>query len=250
MRLVHKQILIAISIFAAIALIIFPIALTEIEYVRHKFDHKTPVKIGFGQRANQEFPLFPATAIMFRRHTPIMQTEKAYEYWLKHNPDKAKLMHEYQAFLSKENVGDIIPMRELLQGCVDNPLKPYLAFDVPPKNTWGNMVPTLKWFETNVSPKIGKVRLYHGYRNAEANVECGSHSGVHPANSAIDFVPLEEHDPAKIERIMCDIFRAKGKSANVGMGFYGVGLIHIDTKGFRSWGPDTKFRTSPCKIIQ
>lgn len=234
----------------ALALVlVLPTALNITRNTLHKFDHKTPVTVGFGLRANQEFPFYPAAAIMFRRKTPRMQTESAYHRWLEANPLKATQMREYQAFLNQNNVGEIIPMRELLQGCADNPLKPELAFDVPPKALWPNIVPTLKWFDTNARPLIGRVRLYHGYRNPEANKACGSHSPVHPANSAIDFVPLEMHDPAKIERLMCSAFRAKGRQGKVGMGFYGVGLIHIDTRGYRSWGPDTRSATSPCRAI-
>jgi len=244
-----KKLLFSILLLGVVILILFiPTAVNFARNAKAKFDHKTPVDVGFGLRANQEFPFFPAAAIMNRRRIPRLQTARAYEEWLSANPQKAILVREYQGFLNQNQVGHIIPMRELLQGCADNPLKPELAFDLPPKELWPNIVPTLKWFEKNARPIIGRVRLYHGYRNPEANKACGSHSPVHPANSAIDFVPLEMHDPAKIERLMCSAFRSKGKSARVGMGFYGVGLIHIDTRGYRSWGPDTRSATSPCKV--
>lgn len=243
-----KKLLIALLVFIIGAMVLLlPSPITKMKQIRKQFDHKTAVKIGFGQRANQEFGFFPSAAIMFRRRIPQMQSQKSYEKWLAENPAKARAVREYQLFLNQNNVGDIIKMRELLNGCADNPLRPDLAFDVPPRQSWPNIVPTLKWFDAHVRPIIGEVRLYHGYRNLEANKTCGSHSPVHPANSAIDFVPLKLHDPAQIERLMCTAFRANGKAAKVGMGFYGVGLIHIDTRGYRSWGPDTRSATSPCR---
>ena len=235
-------------ILISIVLLLLPSIISQSTMSFVKFNHKTPVKIGFGARASQEFPFFTGAAIIFRRNTPLLQNQSSYENWLTAKPKKARQVKGYQELLDKNGVGSVFPMRELLQGCASNLQKPYLAFDVPPKNTWSNIVPTLKWFKSYVEPKIGKVRIYHGYRNLEANKECGSKSPVHPANSAIDIVPMNEIDPIKIERVMCDIFRANGKAANIGMGFYGVGLIHIDTRGFRSWGPDTRSKTSPCKI--
>lgn len=244
-----RKLLFVMLFLCALVLVLFiPTGVNIARNSLAKFDHKTPVKVGFGLRANQEFPFYPAAAIMYRRRTPRLQSERAYRKWLEENPAKAEMVRQYQSFLNDNNVGEIIPMRELLQGCADNPLKPELAFDVPPKALWPNIVPTLKWFDANARPIIGKVRLYHGYRNPDANKACGSRSPVHPANSAIDFVPMEMHDPAKIERLMCSAFRAKGKTAKIGMGFYGVGLIHIDTRGYRSWGPDTRSATSPCKV--
>lgn len=237
-------IVLALSLIAT--LIFFPTFISDTKRHFKKFDHSTPVKIGFGARATQEFPFFHGAAILYRRKTPRLQTEDAFKKWLAANPNKAKQVLDYQKFLDKNNVGSVFPMRELLQGCASNPLKPHLAFDMPPKSTWPNIVPTLKWFKAYVEPEIGEVRIYHGYRNLEANKECGSKSPVHPANTAIDIVPMNEIDPAKIERKMCDVFRKYGRQNRVGMGFYGVGLIHIDTRGFRSWGPDTRSKTSPC----
>lgn len=243
-----KKLVILILVLAIGALaLLLPSPITKIWLIQKKFDHKTEIEVGFGQRANQQFGIFPSMAIMYRRRIPRLQSQEAYEKWLAQNPSKAAAVREYQEFLNKNNVGNIIKMRELLNGCADNPLRPDLAFDVPPRQTWPNIVPTLKWFNAHAQPIIGEVRLYHGYRNPEANNTCGSHSPVHPANSAIDFVPLKLHDPAQIERLMCTAFRSNGKAAKVGMGFYGVGLIHIDTRGYRSWGPDTRSATSPCR---
>lgn len=244
----RKLSLLFLALLAAAVLVFSPTIISKSTRYFKKFNHDTPVKIGFGARASQEFPFFTGAAIVYRRRTPALQDEKSYQKWLTDNPQKAELVRDYQKFLDAKGVGSVFPMRELLQGCASNPLKPHLAFDVPPKTTWSNIVPTLKWFKTYVEPRIGKVRIYHGYRNLEANKECGSRSPVHPANTAIDIVPMNEIDPVKIEREMCETFRNYGRQNRVGMGFYGVGLIHIDTRGYRSWGPDTRSKTSPCKV--
>lgn len=248
-----RRLIIWALIISLFSVLLFPIALTELKYSQLNysklpFKHSTPVKIGFGERAKQEFPFFHAAAINYRRLTPPSQSKSAYTKWQNDNPKLARQINEYQSFLDKNGVGDVIEMRQLLFGCASNPMRQDLAFNVPPRQTWANIVPTLRYFRDEVRPTIGAVRLYHGYRNPEANKECHSRSNVHPANSAIDFVPLEINDPTEIERKMCNIFKKSGGRARVGMGFYGVGLIHIDTRGFRSWGPDTRSRTSPCRI--
>lgn len=215
---------------------------------KSEFRNGQKVATGFGAHANQIYPFDPSFAIKFRRKVPHSQNLESYNKWLGSDPSIAKKVFQYQSFLNERGVGNVIEMRQLLQGCPGVFGRPDLAFNVPPPEYWGNIVPTLKYFKENVRPQIGPVRLYHGYRNLDANKACGSHSMVHPKNSAIDLVPLEMSDPAKIERKLYEIFLKTGKESNVGMGFYGIGLIHIDTQGFRSWGPDTKFKTSPCRL--
>ncbi len=217
-------------------------------FQKSNFRKGQEIAIGFGAHANQIYPFDPSFAIKFRRKTPNSQSLEAYNKWLNSDPLISKQVQQYQEFLDTQSVGNVIEMRQLLQGCPGVFMRPDLAFNIPPREYWSNIVPTLKYFRDNVEPNIGPVRLYHGYRNLDANKACGSHSMVHPKNSAIDFVPLQLSDPAQIERKLCDVFHRTGKADKVGMGFYGIGLIHIDTQGFRSWGPDTKSKTSPCPI--
>ncbi len=38
------------------------------------------------------------------------------------------------------------------------------------------------------------------------------------------------------------------KSLNLGIGLYSSGQIHIDTQGYRTWGPDLTRNTSMCNF--
>jgi hypothetical protein len=39
-----------------------------------------------------------------------------------------------------------------------------------------------------------------------------------------------------------------GQSLNMGLGLYASGQIHIDTQGYRTWGPDHSRHSSMCNF--
>jgi hypothetical protein len=202
--------------------------------------------VGFGARSRAKYGKNAAVEIYSMRQEKPIETHQSFVAWLNRNPNKFKLANEYLAYLNSQGVGNVVPMRSLMLGCAINPNRDDLIYDVPPRETWKNIVPTLQFLRDYVVPNIGTIRLYHGYRNPRANQACGSTSDAHPNNTAIDIVPMKMDNPAQIERKMCKVFRQYGKQYNIGMGFYGTGLLHIDSWKTRSWGGDRSAATSPC----
>lgn len=92
------------------------------------------------------------------------------------------------------------------------------------------------------------------YRDLPLN-QCagGASSSRHLFNSAIDF-RVGSDNPSNEEQWRIDQTKAKicsywkqhGQRQNMGIGVYSSGQIHIDTQGFRTWGPDLSRYSSPC----
>ena len=92
------------------------------------------------------------------------------------------------------------------------------------------------------------------YRDLTLN-QCagGASSSRHLFNSAIDFRIGPEYpqpeDYAFIENTkfkLCQFWEQHGQSLNMGLGLYASGQIHIDTQGYRTWGPDLSRYSSMC----
>ena len=82
-----------------------------------------------------------------------------------------------------------------------------------------------------------------------------ANSSKHLFNSAIDFrigpeVP-QPQDYAYIEQTkfkLCQFWIQHGQSLDLGIGLYSSGQIHIDTQGYRTWGPDLTRNSSMCNF--
>jgi hypothetical protein len=172
--------------------------------------------VGFGAVARKAAPHDPSSIVKRRRREPEVQSQSAFEAWQRANPSDWQTAQAYQTYLQQRGVGDVIPLRQLLKGCV-KPGGEALVFTVPARETWANIVPTLVFVRDVIIPDLGPVVVYHGYRSPANNALCPSRSPVHPENKALDFIPLQIDDPAEIERRMCAIWRQQGKAARAGL---------------------------------
>jgi len=152
---------------------------------------------------------------------------------------------EYQAFLDEKKVGDIVPIAQLLKSARDWKKCKAEPFTMPPRELWPNIVPTLqavKKFKSEgvlVNPVAASV-----YRAPDLNVCAGGSPGSkHLRLNAIDFDI--DASPASLETL-CNAWKTSGPELNLGLGFYTPTRIHLDTMGFRSWGTDYTYKTSPC----
>lgn len=92
------------------------------------------------------------------------------------------------------------------------------------------------------------------YRNYALNRCAGGAGGSkHVFNAALDFrIGSENPDPIEQIRIentkkkLCEFWIEQGEALNMGLGVYASGQIHIDTAGYRTWGVDHRYTSSPC----
>jgi uncharacterized protein YcbK (DUF882 family) len=185
---------------------------------------------------------------------PAKTAPYTYNSWLAVS-DNLKQVREYEKFLEKNQVGHIIPSYELMRTARDWKKCGRSEFTVPNRELWANQVPTLRVFKYLVASKVlTDFTVTSVYRDLALN-QCagGANSSKHLYNSAIDFrigpeFPQAE-DYAYIENTkfrLCQFWNQYGQNLNMGLGLYASGQIHIDTQGFRTWGPDLTRNSSMC----
>lgn len=169
--------------------------------------------------------------------------------------DNLRSARDYEKFLEQQGVGNIIPSFELLRTARDWQKCGKSQYMVPSRELWSNQVPTLTVFKYLVASKVlTDFEVTSVYRDLPLN-KCagGASSSRHLFNSAIDFRIGPQYPTAEdyvfIESTkfrLCQFWSQYGQTFNMGLGLYSTGQIHIDTQGYRTWGPDTSRRTSPC----
>jgi hypothetical protein len=169
--------------------------------------------------------------------------------------DNLRQVREYERFLQQQGVGNIIPSFELMRSARDWQKCGRSQYMIPNRELWQNQVETLRIFKYLVAAKVlTDFEVTSVYRDLSLN-QCagGAGSSRHLFNSAIDFrigpvYPMPQ-DYAYIEHTkfrLCEFWRQHGQSFNMGLGLYANGQIHIDTYGYRTWGPNLSRTSSPC----
>lgn len=189
------------------------------------------------------------------QHQPISKgIPQSFLIWLGQGNNKQQV-ESYYAFLQHNGVADIVPMYELLrtarawQECGRD------QYAVPSSELWHNSISTLKVFSMLKKQKIlTDFEVTSVYRDENLN-QCagGAKSSKHLFNSAIDFrLGSEYPQPSEFFQIeqskakLCHFWAKHGELYNMGIGVYRSGQIHIDTQGFRTWGPELTRESSPC----
>lgn len=208
-----------------------------------------PVLTQNGQRI-----YIPQEKILVDRPTKPKVMPQSYSHWLMMGDNQARV-REYERFLDTHGVGNIIPSFELFKSARDWQKCAKSEYMVPSRELWTNQLPTLKVFKYLVAAKVlNEFEVTSVYRDLPLN-QCagGAGSSRHLFNSAIDFrigpeFPQAE-DYARIENSkfkLCQFWQNHGQSLNMGLGLYASGQIHIDTQGYRTWGPDLTRHSSLC----
>ena len=120
-------------------------------------------------------------------------------------------------------------------------------FEVAPFTEWNHLLQTLRFIRNHVVPVVGPVDAVSGYRSEALN-RCsgGAKESAHRHFFALDLVPQRPISRAGLIRSLCAIHRFRGSDYAIGLGFYSATRFHVDSKGFRRWGPDGRGATSPC----
>ena len=178
----------------------------------------------------------------------------SFKNWMMNSTNTSSML-AYTRYLERNNVGNIIPEFELLKTARDWQKCGKSEYMVPNSEIWANQLPTLRVFKYLVASKVlTDFEVTSVYRDLPLN-QCagGAGSSRHLYNSAIDFrigpeFPQPE-DYASIQNSkfkLCQFWINHGQSLNMGLGLYASGQIHIDTQGYRTWGPDLTRNTSLC----
>ena len=175
------------------------------------------------------------------------QSKADYHAWLARDPAARAQLMGLKQFLSFKELDGVLPTWQLVRTAsrwreCNGP-----RFEVPPLTRWPHISDTLRFIKLHVEPVIGDVEAMSGYRNEELNAcSGGARESAHRGFYALDLVPLKPITRAGMIRSLCAIHVFRGDGYDVGLGFYQGRRFHIDSKGFRKWGPDGKGATSPC----
>jgi hypothetical protein len=175
------------------------------------------------------------------------QDKADYHAWLARDPGARAQLLGFKQFLDMRKVDGVLPTWQLVRTAskwrdCNGP-----RFQVAPFTEWNNIASTLRFIKAHVEPVIGDVEAMSGYRNAELNAcSGGARESAHRRFFALDLVPIEPIGRAGMIRSLCAIHAWRGQGYDIGLGFYQGLRFHVDSKGFRKWGPDGKGATSPC----
>lgn len=215
----------------------------------------SPQKTGKTVILNNDQRIYiPQEKVTLDRPMPIKTMPHSYRAWIA-NGDNQVRVREYENFLERNNVGNLIPSFELLKTARDWEKCGRSQYMVPNRELWNNSLPTIQVFKYLVASKIlTDFEVTSVYRDLPLN-QCagGASSSRHLFNSAIDFrIGPENPQPQDYLYIentkfkLCQFWSQHGQSLNMGLGLYATGQIHIDTQGYRTWGPDHTRASSMC----
>lgn len=175
------------------------------------------------------------------------QNEADYHAWLARDPAVRAQVIAFHTHLELQNVADIVPTWQLVRTASMWRACNGPRFEVAPFTEWAHIVRTLKFVRAHVVPVVGPVEAVSGFRNEGLN-KCsgGAPESAHRHFYALDLVPQRAIGRAGLIRSLCRIHEWRGGEYDIGLGFYSGVRFHVDSKGFRKWGPDGKGATSPC----
>jgi len=176
------------------------------------------------------------------------QTAADFNAWLARSPAHRAEVAAFDNRLAAEGVAGIVPTWQLIRTasswreCAAEP------FEVAPASSWDHIVDTLKFVRDEVVPAIGRVEALSAYRNAELNAcSAGAPKSAHRLFFALDLTPVApEVTRAGMVREICAAHARHGRVYEAGLGFYSGRRFHVDSSGYRKWGPDGRGASSPC----
>lgn len=175
------------------------------------------------------------------------QGAEEFRAWLE-TPGNRAVLTAFRNRLAADGVEDVVPLWQLVrtssswQQCGAEP------FEVAPADKWDNIVETLKFVRDEVEPAIGEVEALSAYRNEGLNAcSDGAPKSAHRLFFALDLTPVAATVTREtMIRSICAAHARDGRVYDTGLGFYSGKRFHVDSNGYRKWGPDGSGATSPC----
>ncbi|QNM82773.1 hypothetical protein H8M03_12435 [Sphingomonas sabuli] len=195
-----------------------------------------------------EFGLAAANAHVPESGLAVGQTADDFRDWLRASPAHRAELSRFRSYLAAQGVEAVVPMWQLVRTssswkeCAAEP------FETPPADKWDHIVKTLQFVRDNVVPAVGQVEPLSAYRNEGLN-SCsnGAPKSAHRHFFALDLTPLDTKVArADMIRSVCAAHAREGQAYDTGLGFYSGRRFHVDSSGYRKWGPNGKGATSPC----
>jgi hypothetical protein len=176
------------------------------------------------------------------------QERADFHAWLARAPENRASVQSFRDHLKSQGVDDVLPIWQLVRTSSSWRECAAGRFEVAPRDKWDNIVTTLKFIERDVEPVVGDVQAVSGYRNAQLN-SCsnGAPASAHRHFFALDLMPVDEDvTRGELVRKVCAAHARDGRVHKTGLGFYTGTRFHLDSNGFRKWGPNGSGATSPC----
>ncbi len=176
------------------------------------------------------------------------QTAEDFQAWLNRSPSNRAGLVAFRDYLAAQGLESVVPMWQLVRTSSSWRQCGAEPFEVPPAGNWERILKTLKFVRDEVVPGVGSVEVLSGYRNAKLNAcSDGAPKSAHRQFFALDVTPVNKAiDRADMIRSVCAAHARDGRAYDAGLGFYTGRRFHVDSSGFRKWGPNGKGTTSPC----
>jgi hypothetical protein len=176
------------------------------------------------------------------------QTAADFRAWLGRATANRAEVAAFRNYLAAEGVASVVPMWQLTRTSSSWRQCGAEPFEVPPRDKWDRILKTLKFVRDEVVPAVGAVEALSAYRNEKLNAcSDGAPKSAHREFFALDLTPANKAiERADMIRSICAAHAQDGRAYEAGLGFYTGRRFHVDSSGFRKWGPNGKGATSPC----
>ena len=176
------------------------------------------------------------------------QSQADYYAWLARSPEHRRQVAAFRDYLAAQGLEAIVPVWQLVRTSSSWRQCAADRFEVAPADKWAHIAATLRFVRDEVVPAVGPVEALSAYRNAALNAcSDGAPQSAHRNFFALDLTPVvaSVSRPTMIRQI-CAAHARDGRAYNTGLGFYSGKRFHVDSNGFRRWGPDGRGASSPC----
>jgi hypothetical protein len=175
------------------------------------------------------------------------QSKADYYAWLARSPEHVEQVRAFREHLVQRNVEGVVPVWQLIRTSSSWRQCGSERFDVAPADKWDHIVTTLAFVRDEVRPAVGEVEALSAYRDEHLN-RCsnGAPQSAHRHFFALDLTPVADVSRASMVRGICAAHSSTGRDYKTGLGFYSGMRFHVDSNGFRRWGPDGRGASSPC----
>lgn len=176
------------------------------------------------------------------------QTVDEFRTWLRRSPTNYAGLVAFRDYLAAAGVASVVPMWQLARTSSSWRQCGAEPFEVPPADKWDRMVKTLRFVRDDVIPAVGDVEALSAFRNEKLNAcSDGAPKSAHRQFFALDLTPVDQAvERTAMIRSVCAAHGRDGVTYDAGLGFYTGRRFHVDSSGFRKWGPNGKGATSPC----
>jgi len=176
------------------------------------------------------------------------QSRADYYAWLARAPEHRARVRAFRDHLAGQDLDQVVPVWQLIRTSSSWRQCAADRFEVAPADKWAHIAATLRFVRDEVVPAIGPVEALSAYRNEALNAcSDGAPQSAHRLFFALDLTPVAaDVSRAAMIRDICAAHARDGRAYQAGLGFYSGLRFHVDSNGYRKWGPDGSGTTSPC----